>query len=129
MDLKLNFEGRFTRGQIAHIAEVHPELGDKLAAAAYLSGATISNSAKRRTVSTEKRDNVSVADDTLFRIAKRKQAPTKGTNFRTGLDELIKQFGKEPFFYVNVKEVAYGMGVDVALASNLRNNGYIVRVR
>lgn len=127
MDLKFTFEGRFTRSQIAGITAAHPELGKELAAQAYLSGAApITNSTKGRTVRAEK---TIIPDDALYRISKRMVPPAEGTNFRQGLDELIKQFKDEPFFYLNVKEVAKKFGFDVALAANLRNRGYIVPVK
>lgn len=121
-EIEVKFTGTFSRGQIRKIAEAHPELGNALAATAYL-GSAISPDAKPRIAPSSK---TVVADDVIYRLNQRKSTPLEGTNLRKVVDELVKQFGKGSFMYVNVKEAGAAIGCNSGLPAHLRNERYII---
>ncbi len=121
-EIEITYTGKFTRGKIRKIAEVHPELGNALAATAYL-GAAISPDARTRIAPSSK---TVVADDSVYRLNQRKASPGEDTNLRRVVDELVKQFGKGEFMYINVKEAVNRVGANSGLPAHLRNDRFII---
>ena len=124
MQLSIQFDGEFSRSQIRDIAKAHPALGEKLAAAAYLAGAPSSNVAGKSTRQSGRGPDI--ADDTLWRLNQRHKTPQEGTKYRALVDELITQFGKEPFMYINVKEAAKKVGAHDSYPATLRTQRVIL---